>query len=238
MKKFIISAAIAGAAIVLLIIVARLSGMVQFYHGATGSMSPTIEPGDEFFATNMVKPKHNDIIIFKRKMDEFDGVESPGTMATFTYRLIAMGGEKIEIRNGLAYVNDKLADDSTKLKFIYEFDGSKTKTILEALHLSETIFDNGEWMMNGGTKTNASLNYQQFIIANKITPIKKFQDTPGMNLYQNVIAKNWTPSNYGPIIIPVGHYFLLGDNRDGARDSRYIGPINNKDVTGVVIGVK
>jgi signal peptidase I len=38
--------------------------------------------------------------------------------------------------------------------------------------------------------------------------------------------------NFGPVIVPQGCYFALGDNRDQSFDSRYWGPVEDKYVKG------
>ena len=38
--------------------------------------------------------------------------------------------------------------------------------------------------------------------------------------------------NFGPMTVPAGQYFMMGDNRDNSFDSRYFGPVDRKRILG------
>mgnify|MGYP000548056424 CR=1 FL=1 len=50
---------------------------------------------------------------------------------------------------------------------------------------------------------------------------------------KNRYQQNWNKDHFGPLVIPKGKIFVLGDNRDNSIDSRIIGLIDAAAIKGV-----
>jgi signal peptidase I len=144
--------------------------VVQAFQIPTGSMEPTLLIGDFLLVNKLVYsprviPLEN-VILPRRDIRRHDIVvfKYPKELnKDFVKRVIALEGEKIEIRDKQVYVNDQPIGEAYKV------------------HNDTQVF----------TKN-------------------------GFYRYDDTIR-----DNFGPVSVPAGHCFVMGDNRDNSMDSRY-----------------
>lgn len=236
MKRYQVILLFFVGVIVVLWIIARVTGALQFYNFPTTSMEPTLHVGQKFFTTNLTSAGRNDIVAFTRMADKFGMTDSNGQENIFCSRLIATAGDKLEIRNGYAYINQQLADDTTRLKFDYSFSTTDVNTIATLLNIDlERDFYSNEIIQQDAMTSIAFLSFDQYEKAKNQVALERVIITDTSFILKEFGARNWSLDQFGPYVIPPGHAFVLGDNRHNSMDSRFVGPIPMKDIKGVLI---
>jgi len=236
MKRYQIILLFFVGIIIVLWVVGHITGALQFYNFPTSSMEPTMHVGQKFFTTNLTTAGRNDIITFTRLADQYGMPDSNGQKNIFASRIIAIEGDKLEIRNGYAYINQQLADDTTRLKFDYSFSNTDVNTIAKLLNINlEKNFYTNEITQIDAMTSIAFLSFAQYEKVKNQVPLKRVIKTDTSFMLKEYSERNWSIDDFGPYIIPAGHVFVMGDNRHMAQDSRYIGPIPKKNIKGVLI---
>ena len=59
----------------------------------------------------------------------------------------------------------------------------------------------------------------------------------GNRALRYALRRDEVGDNFGPIIVPQGCYFAMGDNRDGSFDSRFWGPLPDHFLKGKALVV-
>lgn len=149
------------------------SSVVQAFWVPSGSMLPTIQIGDHIFVNKLAyslrvpligteifhtgEPGRSEIVVFVSPVDH---------STDLIKRIVAVGGDSIEIRNKAVYVNGQHLED-----------------------------------------------------------VHAYFEDPHVN-------PNGQRDNFGPVQVPAGKFFVLGDNRDKSYDSRFWGFADVADVKG------
>jgi len=183
---------------------------------------PTLKPNTEILISETRPPKRFDFICFNNE------VENIGKFVA-VFRLCGLGGDRIEIKKGDLFVNGKTADDDLDLLQLYTLPLSEFDRISNLINTDETVVNEKKDSVSLFLST--SFIKQHAVKATRVILPQNQKDED----IAKVFHQNWNPDHFGPVTVPPDYYFVLGDNRRHAADSRYLGFISKNKLVGTVI---
>jgi signal peptidase I len=222
MKKFLIILSITFGALMIALIVCRFTGILNYYSIATSSNEPTLRKNSIVFASNLKKPVRFDFILYKPQNPEFSST-------AWIHRLCGMPGDKIQLINGVLFVNNQNteSDFSTYRNYVI------SNTDLGKIRKNLKIEDDQIYTLS---EDSSIIPLQKRFIRDYNLAVRPFFTEDDNGEIFNIYKRKWTPDNFGPLVIPFDSYFVLGDNRGNSVDSRYIGCINKKNYIATKLG--
>lgn len=137
-------------------------------------------------------PERGDIVV----------LEHPVTRTDYIKRVIGLPGDTIALRDGVLIINGKPVERQQQPNLRIPVDAN-TPTLergYSALNRFKVRDTNGREMLD--------------------VPIIR-ETLPGGATFDTIdMGEDYAVDNYGPVPVPPGHIFLMGDNRDGSADSR------------------
>jgi signal peptidase I len=170
--------------------------IVSIYKIPSSSMQPTLLAGDFVIALKapygirlpvgdgqklmmFSEPERGEVFVFRLNASN----------TKYIKRVVALAGDKVEIKDDKLYVNDSEAE------------------------------------------------YQKIGTYHDLQSFDVFQENLLGSERQIVLMQKDKTSSFGPVFVPEGNVFVLGDNRDGSDDSRYWGVVSLNDIESKVFGI-
>jgi signal peptidase I len=198
----------------------RLFHVWDVFRNATDNNAPTIPKGSIVYSLNFIEPKRGDFFSFIYT-DLITGQQT-----TYIKRVCGMPGDIVELRSNVLYVNKENFDKSLHLNHAYLVH----RELAEELIKDKIIQREGIYYNEG--IDSVLINYSDMAMKNeKRGRSFKTCNTDMVKKYWN---NSWDACDFGPLEIPEGKYFMLGDNRDNSFDSRFWGLVDEKDMLGLV----
>jgi signal peptidase I len=182
----------------------------QPYWIPSESMKPTLLVGDYIITTHPSRYQRGDVLALRH----------PVNGSNYLGRLIGLPGDRVQIRNGMVYINDSVAEQQPNGQF-------------EEIMGPQGPLGNRPRCGNGPVSDGAICSRARLT-----------ETLPEGGSYDVLnIEDDGYADNTDVYTVPAHHYFFLGDNRDNSNDSRFpqgvggLGYVPKENVLGEVTRV-
>jgi signal peptidase I len=209
---------------------------LEAYKIPSSSMYPTLVIGDHVYVDKLSRhwraPERGEIIVF----------EHPCSRLAFIKRVIARGGDTIEVRCGVVHVNGRALPASlvdAEARYTDRDSDGESITHAAALYRETHGARSYDTFHDVRRPTRAQDEPARGDFPPRDRPLLGCaQNQPTGALVETLPAQTATacaPQLH--YVVPDGALFVMGDNRDNANDSRYWGVVREERVIGRLIGI-
>ncbi|HLP95783.1 MAG TPA: signal peptidase I [Saprospiraceae bacterium] len=200
-------------------------GFLQFYRPQSDNMMPNIKPKTLVATWKQSHFQRHDLVALYDTCLAIPG-HREAVRENYLGRIVALEGEELQIKGGQVYINGSLSEQPYQTRKHYLMSKTNYEALESKLPRPADIASMSEvWL---------ALDDHEAEELKKMAPDLRLRDFPLADMV-TIWKKDWSIHEFGPVTIPPGHVFILGDFRSNAEDSRFRGFVPLEDVHAKVI---
>jgi signal peptidase I len=220
-------------------LIGKVTSTLQLLRVHTPANQPALPLGRFIFTSNLKKPKRFGLICYRSHPAGIryptgkyhpPGKDHPPEKSHtwLIHRLCGLPGDTLEIKGGILYINGVNADETLNLTYIFKVHRKDSAAIEHDPQQVYTIPPYSDILY---------IPLEDKYVKDRQLPCERYLLPPGLrdDAIFRMYKRNWNQDNFGPVKVPAGQWFVLGDNRGNSIDSRHFGFIDQATYIGSVL---